>query len=383
MYSVEEMAKGDYYEIIGVDRNADGDAIKKAYRSLALKYHPDRNPGDQQAAERMKEVNEAYAVLSDGHKRRVYDLYGHAGLEGYTQEDIFRGVDFESLFQEFGLAGLGFGFGDSLFNQFFGGPRGARTRAPKRGADLRYDLEISLEEAALGVEKTIQVPKVETCPICRGLGARPEGLVQCHQCGGTGQIVREQRTGFSVFRQIASCANCRGKGQTIKEACHECQGRGLLEKEEEFTIVVPKGADSGHGIRIEGAGESGGAGAIPGDLYIVLHVQEHPVFQRRGDDVYVEHEVSFPQAALGGQVQVPGLYESLSLDLPEGSPTDSVFRIVGKGMPHLNGHGRGDEYVVIKVVTPTKLSEEEKELLRRLQELRKASNKTKGDESHR
>ncbi len=363
---VGDRVKRDYYDILGIDRNADEAAIKKAYRNLAMKYHPDRNPGDAQAVERMKEINEAYAVLSDARKRQLYDAYGHAGLEGYTKEDIFRGVDFSSLFREFGLRDF-FSFGDSFFDSFFGGGTTSR-RGPRRGADLRYDLTVTLEEVASGTEKTIEVPKVEPCPACGGSRAEPGGLVQCESCGGTGQIVREQRSGYSLFRQIMVCGKCHGKGKVVKQPCRKCGGKGIIKKSKEIVVRIPAGADTGYKIRIEGEGEKGDD--LPGDLYVVLNVDKHPVFERHSDDIYLEKEIAFTTAALGGEVEVPGLRGELRLDIPEGTQTGTMFRIENEGIPHLDGYGRGDEYVIVKVVTPTKLSRKEKELLREFERLR-------------
>lgn len=363
------MAKRDYYEILGIDRNADQAAIKKAYRTLAMQNHPDKNPNDARAAETMKQINEAYAVLCDSRKRGLYDRYGHAGLEGYTQEDIFRGVDFGSLFREFGLGGFGFGFGDSIFDTFFGG-REAR-RGPRRGADLRYDLSVTLEEAAFGTEKTIDLPKVERCLACGGSGAESDGLADCRRCHGTGQIVMEQRSGYSVIRQITVCGDCRGKGKTVKKACKECKGKGSSQKTKEIVVTIPAGADTGFRIRVEGEGEEGDN--APGDLYIVLDVEKHPLFERHGSDVYLQKEISFTTASLGGQIDVPGLDGALRLDVPEGTQTGAIFRITGGGIPNLGGHGKGDEYVIVKVVTPTNLSRREKELLRELETLQQRS----------
>ena len=363
------MAKRDYYEILGIDREADAAAIKRAYRGLAMQYHPDRNPGDEEAAEKMKEINEAYAVLSDGHKRRLYDTYGHAGLEGYTQEDIFRGVDFSSLFREFGLGDM-FGFGGGLFDSFFG--RGTTyRRGPQKGADLRYDLSMTLEEAASGIEKTVELPRVETCTACSGSGAEPEGLVNCETCGGTGQIVREQRSGSSLFRQITSCGDCRGRGKIIKEPCKACEGKGVIEKIEELQVTIPPGADTGYRVRIEGGGEKGED--LPGDLYIVVNVERHPVFERHGDDIYIQNEISFTTAALGGEIEVPVLSGSHSLEIPEGTQTGTVFRIEGEGVPRPDGYGRGDQYIIVKVLIPTNLTDREKDILRQFEELRKDS----------
>lgn len=360
------MAKRDYYEVLGVDRNADQATLKKAYRNLAMQYHPDRNPGNGAAAEKMKEINEAYAVLCDPQKRSLYDTYGHAGLDSYTQEDIFRSVDFSSLFREFG-----FGFGDSIFDSLFG-RRTSSRRGPRRGADLRYDLSVTLEEVASGAEKTVELPKTVACSSCNGIGAQPDGLETCRRCQGTGQIIREQRTGYSLVRQITVCGECRGRAKIIKKACEECEGKGIIETRKELRITIPAGADSGYSVVVEGEGEVSVDGP-PGDLYIVLNVERHPIFERNGDDVYVQHDISFTTAALGGQVQVPGLKGSLKVDIAEGAQTGTVIRIPGQGMPRLGKRGRGDQYVVVRVVTPTNLSQEEKELLRRFENLRQKS----------
>ena len=361
--------KRDYYEVLGIDRNADEAAIKRAYRSLAMKYHPDRNPGDAEAVERMKEINEAYAVLTDAHKRQLYDTYGHAGLEGYTQADIFRGVDFSSLFREFGLGDV-FGFGDSLFDSFFG-RRTTTRKGPRKGADLRYDLAVTLEEAAFGTEKTVELLKTDQCQTCNGSGAEPDGLAQCESCSGTGQIVKEQRSGYSVFRQISICGKCQGKGKVVTKPCKDCKGKGVTEKTKEIKVNIPAGADSGCKIRIEG--EGGRGEDLPGDLYIVLNVEKHPVFERHGDDIYLKKEIDFTMAALGGQIEVPALDGRIRVDIPEGTQTGTVFRMENEGIPHLDGRGRGDEYVIVKVVTPTNLNRKEKELLREFEKMRRKS----------
>lgn len=361
--------KRDYYEVLGIDKNADEAAIKRAYRSLAMKYHPDRNPGDSEAVERMKEINEAYAVLTDANKRQLYDTYGHAGLEGYTQADIFHGVDFSSLFREFGLGDM-FGFGGGLFDSFFG-RRTTTRRGPRKGADLRYDLTVSLEEVAFGFEKTVELPKIEQCPACSGSGAEPDGLAQCETCSGTGQVVREQRSGYSVFRQISVCDKCRGKGKVVTKPCKACEGKGIIEKTKEIRVKIPAGADSGYKVRIDGEGERGED--LPGDLYVVLNVEKHPVFERHGDDIYLQKEIAFTTAALGGEIEVASLDDKLKLGIPESTQTGTVFRMENEGIPHLDGRGRGDEYVMVKVVTPENLSHKEKELLREFQKLRQKS----------
>jgi molecular chaperone DnaJ len=350
----------DYYEILEIGRDADAVAVKKAYRALAMKFHPDRNQDDPQAVEAMKEVNEAYAVLSDPAKRRLYDRYGHEGLKGYSEEDIFRGVDFGGLFREFGIGDL-FGSSDSLFGSFFG-RRTGRT-GPIKGDDLRYDLTVTLEEAAFGAEKAVHLPKVEACPTCKGVGAEPSGLEVCDQCKGTGQIVMEQRKGLSVFRQISFCPKCQGKGKIIKQPCTECGGKGVLEKPKDITVNIPAGADTGHVIKVEGEGEKGKD--LPGDLYIVTEVMKHPLFERHGNDIYLQTEIALVTAALGGEIAVPSLEgKPVKVDIPEGTQTGSLFRIDGQGIQRLDGQGKGDEYVMVKVKTPTELTERQKELLR-------------------
>lgn len=340
----------DYYEVLGLDKGCDEPAVKKAYRQLAMKYHPDRNPGDEQAGQKMAELNEAYAVLCDKEKRRLYDTYGHAGLQGYSQEDLFRGADFSSVFE--GLFGRGFG-------DLWGRADRPHTRP---ASDLQYELEVTLEDVAFGVTRKISFDRLEACPQCKGTGAEQGGIKECTTCHGAGQVVSEQRSSYAVFRQISACPTCRGAGKIIAKPCPACKGQGKTRNSRELEVQVPKGADAGHAIRIPGEGE---AGKPPGDLYVVLRVQEHPVFQRQGDDLYVRHSVSFTRAALGGRCDdVPGLEGQLSIDIPEGTQTAEVFKIRGKGMPRLKGHGHGDQYVVLNVVTPTGLTKRQKELLR-------------------
>jgi len=364
------MAKRDYYEVLGVDKNADEATIKKAYRTLAMKYHPDRNPDDPQAVDRMKEINEAFAVLSDREKRRLYDTYGHRGLEGFSQEDIFRGVDFGSIFEEiFGGSGLG-----NIFETFFGRPsgRGSRgTRRPRRGADLRYDLQVTLEDVALGNEKKVEISRRECCPSCSGTGAKSGGTKTCTTCNGSGQRVVERRSVFGVFRQSSPCNSCGGQGTIITQACDECKGKGAVERTKEITVPIPKGADTGYAIRISGEGMPGDDGAGSGDLYVVLETLKHPVFERHGDDIYIVRDISFPLAALGGKLQnVPILDGDIEVDIPEGTQTGTAIRVSNKGVPHLDGRGQGDEYVIVNASTPTDLSKQEQELLRQFEELR-------------
>ena len=372
------MGKRDYYQVLGLERNASEEEIRRAYKRLALKYHPDRNPSNPKANEQMKEINEAYAVLIDPIKRERYDRYGHAGLEGYTAEDIFGGIDFGSIFRDLGLRNIfgSFAFGRSLFDDLFESPFGTfgrtqtRVRELRRGADLQYDLEIDLEEAFRGGEKNINLPKTEVCRVCRGTGAAKGGLVKCPECDGKGQIVREQRSGWSVFRQISTCPGCHGVGSTITHPCEKCQGKGTIEVQEEIVFQIPKGADTGEVVKIEGKGEASEESGPAGDLYLRLQVKPHPVFIRCGSDIYCQKEITITQALLGGRIDnIPGLEGNFSIQIPEGTEDGSKFKLEGKGMPRF-GEERGDEYVIVKVNLPRKLTEEEKALLKQLERLR-------------
>ncbi len=356
----------DYYEVLGVARGADESDIKRAYRALAMRYHPDRNPGDAECVARMKEINEAYAVLCDGDKRRLYDMYGHAGLSGYSQSDIFRGADFGDIFRDLGFGG--FGFGDGIFESLFGRGRTA-TRERRRGADLRYNLEVTLEEAASGLEKTLEIPRRRTCTSCRGSGAKEGAASTCERCRGTGQMVTEHRSGIGVFRQISTCSACQGTGRHIKEPCSLCEGKGILEEVSELTVTIPRGVDSGHTIRLEGQGESADGDITPGDLYVVVSVQKHEVFERHGDDLYMGRDLSLVEAALGATMAVASLDGEATLEIPAGTQGGTLFRLKGKGMPKLGSKHHGDLYVVAKVVTPERLTNEQKELLRKFQRL--------------
>ena len=351
------VAKRDYYEILGVERQATEQQIKSAYRKLALKYHPDRNPGDKKAEEAFKEAAEAYSVLADRDKRAAYDRFGHAGVSGVGagaggfDPTIF--ADFSDIF-----SGLGdvFGFGD-----IFGQRR--RRGGPQRGADLRYDLEISFEESATGAETTIQIPREETCETCSGSGAAPGTTADtCAQCRGTGQL-RYQQGFLTVARP---CPNCRGTGKTIAKPCQTCRGAGRVGRERKLTVKIPAGIATGQRLRLYGEGEHGSAGGPPGDLYVVVHVQEHPFFHREEDDLYCEMPVSFPTLALGGRVKVPTLNGREEIDVPAGTQPGARFKLRGKGMPHVGGRGHGDLHVIARVAVPKKLTKEQRHLLEEL-----------------
>jgi molecular chaperone DnaJ len=349
------VSKRDYYEILGVARNATDGQIKSAYRKLALQYHPDRNPGDAAAEERFKEAAEAYAIISDTEKRSLYDRFGHAGVSGAGaggfDPNAFAG--FEDIF---GNLGDLFGFGD-----VFGGRR--RRGGPQRGADLRYDLEISFEESFTGTETTIQIPREETCETCSGSGAAPGSSPEtCDRCKGSGQL-RYQQGFLTVARP---CSNCRGTGKTISKPCQACRGAGRVGRERKITAKIPAGIATGQRLRLYNEGEHGSAGGPAGDLYVVVHVQEHEVFHREEDDLYCDLPVSFPTMALGGSVHVPTMTGDEEVKVPAGTQPGARFKLRGKGMPSVSGRGQGDLYAIARIAVPKKLTKEQKHLLEEL-----------------
>ncbi len=336
--------KRDYYEVLGVERGADGDAIKKAYRKVALKYHPDRNQGDAAAEERFKEASEAYQVLSDGEKRAQYDRFGHAAFE--------QGGGFD-----FNAAGFEDVFGD-IFGDFFGGRRG-RNRA-SRGDDLRYDLEIEFEEAIFGVEKKIRVPRLSSCEACGGEGTRDGASREtCLACAGAGQI-RYQQGLFSVAK---TCPECQGAGSVIRDPCGECGGAGAIHQQQSLSVKIPAGVDHGSRLKLRGEGEAGRRGGPPGDLYVVIHVREHAFFRREGVDVICEVPIGMTQAALGTEIQVPTPHGVVKMKIPSGTQSGKVFRLKGKGAPDLRGYGNGDMLARVAVEIPRKLTKKQKQLL--------------------
>lgn len=355
--------KRDYYDVLAVSRGASEQEIKSAYRKLALQYHPDRNPGNSEAEDKFKEAAEAYSVLSDAEKRAQYDRYGHAAVGGAG------GGGFDpNVFSDFSdILGDIFGFGD-LFGQ---GRRGG-NRA-QRGSDLRYDLELTFEEAAFGVSSKIKVPRHENCPECSGTGAeKGSGPTTCPTCNGYGQV-RFQQGFFSITR---TCSQCHGTGQIIKNRCKTCHGEARVVKEKTLELKIPAGVDTGSKLRISGEGDAGGKGAPSGDLYVVLHVQDHEFFERREHDLYCHIPVTFPQAALGAEIKVPTLEkEEEKLAIPPGTQTGSTFRIRGRGVSKRGGAARGDLYVTVDVTVPAKLSREQKELLTRFAATIEAENK--------
>jgi molecular chaperone DnaJ len=357
------MEKKDYYDILGLDHSATKDDIKKAYRKLALKYHPDKNK-EKGAEDKFKEISEAYAVLYDEEKRKMYDQYGHAGIDQqYTTEDIFRTADFGDIFR-----GMGFDFND-IFEQFFG-RRGGFSQRPRaqRGNDIRYDIEIRLEDAFRGVETELEVPRTELCETCKGSGARPgSSPKRCPSCGGSGQMQSSRRTAFGMFTQISECSKCHGQGTIIEDPCPSCRGRGSLQKTRKIEVRIPKGIDDGAHLRLAGQGEHPRGATQSGDLYVVVHMRQHPVYERRGADLYRKFLLSFPQASLGATVFVETLHGREKLKIPEGTEPGTLFKLKSKGMPKIHGSGFGDLYVLIEVTTPKKLSKRARLLLEELQ----------------
>ncbi len=355
------MAKRDYYEVLGVSRDAGEDELKKAYRKLALQYHPDRNPDDPEAEERFKEASEAYAILSDPEKRRSYDRFGFAGVGTDGGGARAYGGDFGDL------GGFADVFND-LFGDLFGGaPRGGARRRGRgqRGADLRYNLEIGLEDVLHGLESQLKLPKMRTCTTCQGSGAAPGTQPErCGQCQGTGQVLIQQ--GF--FRISRPCDVCGGLGEVIRDRCRDCRGSGRIEGQQTINVRVPPGVDDGTRLRLSGEGEAGISGGPPGDLYVALSVKPHPFFERDGIHLHCEVPIPFVTAALGGEVEVPTLEGKVNLRVPEGTQSGKVFRLRGKGLPSLRGDGRGDQLVRMFVEVPSKLSGRQRELLERFAE---------------
>ncbi|MBI3398949.1 MAG: molecular chaperone DnaJ [Deltaproteobacteria bacterium] len=341
------MAKRDYYEILDIDRNASDEEIKKAYRRLAHKYHPDKNPGDKSTEEHFKEINAAYEILKNPDKRAQYDRFGYA--EAGTASNFGQGGGFGADFQDL--------FGE-VFGDFFGASR--RRAKGQRGADLRYDLDIAFEEAAFGTEKKIKLPKTAKCQECQGSGAKQgTSPVPCTTCNGRGQVTYQQGF-FSISRP---CSRCKGEGTIVKEPCRECNGAGRINTMQSLSVKVPAGVETDTRLRLSGEGESGVHGGHSGDLYIIISVKSHPIFQRQNDDIVCEVPISFPQAALGADIDVPTLEGNVKLKIPTGTQSGKIFRLKGKGIASLHTGQRGDQNVIIKIETPTKLTVRQKELL--------------------
>lgn len=351
------MSKRDYYEVLGVGKDASAEDIKKAYRKLAREYHPDVNKASD-AEEKFKQVKEAYDVLSDDQKRSAYDRYGHAGVDPQGMGGGgFEGADFG-------------GFGD-IFDMFFGG--GGRRRnpnAPRQGADLQYTMTIEFKEAVFGKSTEVTIPKEESCGTCKGTGAKPgTEPVVCSACNGIGEVEVQQQTPFGRIVNRRPCSHCQGRGKVIKERCNDCHGSGRIRKNKKITVNIPAGIDDGSQLRISGEGEAGFNGGPPGDLYIVLRVKADPYFERQGDDIYCEVPINFAQAALGDELEVATLEGKVKLKIPAGTQTGTFFRLKEQGVPRLRRSGRGDQHVRVNIVTPKKLTERQKSLLREVFEM--------------
>jgi molecular chaperone DnaJ len=361
------MVKRDYYEILGVSKQASPEEIKKAYRQSALKYHPDRNRGDKEAEGKFKEASEAYEVLSDPNKRSVYDHYGHAGL----QNSGFTGFDFDDLTSDI------FGSFSDIFHDFFGFGMGGRPRRnrPRRGSDIEQRIEIEFREAATGLKTEIQISRHETCPTCHGEGTKPGTSPSiCSYCNGKGQVIHAQ--GFISIQ--TTCPNCRGQGKFIEHPCPECRGRKIVPEKKKMSIKIPPGVNSGCQLRVPGEGEKGINGGPPGDLYVLIIVKEDDYFKRQGDDIICEVPISMIQAALGAKIEVPTLNGDYHLTIPQGTQSGDIFKIKKAGFPKLRNHGQGDQIIRIIVKTPTNLTKRQEELLKEFYEIDKNKTKKKG-----
>jgi molecular chaperone DnaJ len=351
------MSKRDFYEVLGVDKQAEGSNIKAAYRKLAMKYHPDRNPDDKAAEEKFKEASAAYEVLSDSEKRARYDRFGHQGVEGQGFQDV------NDIFSSFG----------SIFEEFFGmGGNGGRRSGPRRGADLRFDLVVEFKDSVFGCEREIEFERLCTCEICKGVGTKnPNDVKTCRTCGGVGQVRRQQ--GFFAIQ--TSCPTCRGVGQSIDNPCKPCSGNGVVNQKRKLNVKVPAGIDSGVRLRISGEGEPGPSSGPSGDLYVVLHVKESERFVRDGLDIIIDQPVSMALAALGGKLKVETLDSTIEIQVPSGSQHGDRITIAGEGVPHIKGIGKGDLHVQIRIVIPKKLSKDQRELLLKYAEISGEENK--------
>ena len=364
------MSKRDYYEVLGVSKTATQDELKKAYRKLARKYHPDLNKDNAEAAEKFKECNEAYSVLSDEQKRAQYDQFGHAAFEngGMGGGGGFGGAG--------GFGGFGGSGMEDIFDMFFGGQGGRGGRSskagPQRGADLRFDLEISFEEAAFGLEKEINLYRDEVCDHCHGEGAEPGSKVEtCPECNGSGYVRYTQNTMFGQMVNERPCSRCKGEGKIISEPCKECRGKGTVKRNKKLKVKIPAGVDNGSRLRVAGEGEAGAKGGPSGDLYVYLYVKPHKFFERDGTTVLCEVPINIVQATLGADIKVPTLDGQVTMKIPEGTQPGKVMRIKGKGIPNLRNSSRGDQLVRIKVVVPTKLSDKQKDALRKFADISK------------
>ncbi len=356
--------KRDYYEILGLKKGASKDEIKDAYRNLAMQFHPDRNKSPE-AEEKFKEISEAYAVLSDEQKRQVYDQEGHAGFDQrYTQEDIFRGADFNTIFRD-----LGGGFGD-IFSAIFGGGGfggGGFSEQANRGQDLLYEINITLEEAARGAEKEIEIPRTEHCDVCGGSGATPGTKARtCPRCNGAGKVQHMRRSAFGMFVQVTPCPECRGRGKIIENPCKNCRGSGLVKKRRKISVRIPVGIDEGYQLRLRGEGDTAPQGGEQGDLYVLVHIAPNERFIRDGDDLHYLLMIGYPQAVLGTETEVPTLEGPVTVRIHPGTQPGENIRVKGRGMPRFRGYGKGDLIVRVSIAVPEKVTYQQRALLEQL-----------------
>ncbi len=350
----------DYYDILGVKKTSTDEEIKKAYKTLAKKYHPDINK-EAGSEEKFKKLSEAYAVLSDKQKREQYTQFGKEGFQQrYSQEDIFRNFNFSFGDDEEGM------FDNSIFDMIFGGGNSRKRSSNKKGRDLQYELDLKFDEAVFGTTKEIEIQKLESCEKCSGSGAKNGELKTCSICKGFGQVRRQARTPFGSFVQVGACPSCYGKGKVIETLCSECDGEGRFEKTKKLKVNIPAGVDNGSNLRIQNEGEAGAQGSRAGDLYLIINVEDSEIFERRGNDIFIEVPITFSQAALGEEIKVPTLKKDVALKVPAGIQSNTNLRIKGEGVPDVHGYGPGDLFVVIKVLTPKKLSKEQRELFNKL-----------------
>ncbi|MGI0091587.1 MAG: molecular chaperone DnaJ [Nitrososphaerales archaeon] len=363
--------KRDYYEVLSLPKDATKEQIKTTYRKLAMQYHPDRNKAPA-AEDRFKEISEAYAVLSDDAKRAQYDRFGHEGIQGrYTSEDIFRTANFEEILRDLGFGGFGgFGGGGSIFDMFFGNMTGS-GRGARRGADLRYDLELSLEQVASGLTTEIEIPRTERCPVCKGSGAKPGSNPRiCTECGGRGQVQRISSSGFAQFVRVETCRTCRGKGEIMDNPCRDCRGNGTVQKTRKISVKVPSGIEDQSSLRLRAEGDAGESGTPAGDLYVVCHVLPHKIFTREENDLRNEISIDIASASLGTTIQVPTIEgKPIDLVVPAGTQTGTTLKIKGKGLAGLGGSSRGNQLVTVNVAVPAKLSDRQKDLLKQFKQL--------------
>ena len=357
------MANKEYYTLLGVEKNATKEQIKKAYKKLAMQFHPDRAPEDKKKEyeEKFKEISEAAAVLGDDKKRQQYDQFGSAAFQG-GQGGGFQGYDFSDIMSQF-RSGM-FGDFDDIFEHVFGG--GSRPTRGRRGADLAYETEISLEEAAAGTTQTLPLNKLEYCPKCKGKGALH--FEQCHHCHGSGYMKRTQRTPFGLFQQTGPCPYCHGKGELPQDSCDDCAGEGLIRKKKNLEVSIPAGVEEGMRLRLQGEGQVGENNGPPGDLYVIIHVQEHKVFQRKDDDLHLTIPISFTQAVLGDDIDVPTIDGKAKFTIPAGTQSETVLRMRGKGLSSVKSETKGDQMVKVRITIPKKLTKKQVELVKQLQE---------------